>query len=114
MSHWAELDENNVVIRVLVGNNNEPNEGLDWINKNLGGTWVQTSYNGTTRKHFAAAGFIYDKDLDSFIPPKPYASWSLDKQTCLWIPPVSRPNTNSTCVWDEGSGSWVEVEDEAV
>lgn len=67
MAHWAELDENNVVIRVLVGNNDDDREGLTWIEKNLGGTWVQTSYNATFGGKFAGAGDMYDPETQTFI-----------------------------------------------
>jgi hypothetical protein len=73
MSHWAELDESNKVIRVLVGDNNDPNgdEGYQWLLDNLGGTWVKTSYNSTIRYNFAAIGYDYDPIDDAFIPPMP-------------------------------------------
>lgn len=73
MSHWAELDENNCVVRVLVGDNNDPNgdEGHKWLLDNLGGTWVQTSYNNRIRYNFAGIGYIYDPDADAFILPRP-------------------------------------------
>lgn len=73
MSHWAELDESNKVIRVLVGDNNDSNgdEGYQWLLDNLGGTWVKTSYNGTIRYNFAGAGFTYDSIDDAFIAPMP-------------------------------------------
>jgi hypothetical protein len=73
MSHWAELDENNKVIRVTVGDNNDPNgdEGYQWLLDNLGGTWVQTSYNGNIRYNYAGIGYTYDEDADAFIAPRP-------------------------------------------
>lgn len=73
MSHWAELDENNKVIRVTVGDNNDPNgdEGYQWLLDNLGGTWVKTSYNGTIRNNYAGIGYTYDPDADAFIAPRP-------------------------------------------
>ncbi len=73
MSHFAELDSNNKVIRVLVGDNNDPagDEGYQWFIDNLGGTWVKTSYNGKIRFNFAAAGFSYDPIDDAFIAPMP-------------------------------------------
>jgi hypothetical protein len=73
MSHWAELDLDNKVIRVLVGDNNDPagDEGYQWLIDNLGGTWVQTSYNGNFRYNYAGAGFTYDEVADAFIAPKP-------------------------------------------
>ena len=86
MSHFAEIDENNVVLRVLVGNNDDPNgdEGYQWFIENLGGTWIQTSYNGTIRKNFAGIGFSYSETLDAFIPPKCHEEAVLDEDTCLW------------------------------
>lgn len=83
MAHWAELDENNTVLRVTVGDNDFPDEGYQWLIDNLGGTWVKTSYNGTIRKNFAGIGFTYDADRDAFIPPKPFASWVLDEETSV-------------------------------
>ena len=73
MSHWAELDENNKVIRVTVGDNNDPNgdEGYQWVMDNLGGTWVKTSYNGNIRYNYAGIGYTYDADADAFISPRP-------------------------------------------
>lgn len=71
MSHWAELDANNKVIRVTVGDNNDPNgdEGYQWLIDNLGGRWMQTSYNGNFRGRFAGIGYSYDEELDEFIAP---------------------------------------------
>ena len=73
MSHWAELNSNNIVIRVVVGDNNDPNgdEGYQWLIDNLGGNWVQTSYNGNFRYNYAGAGFSYDPIDDAFIAPSP-------------------------------------------
>lgn len=76
MSHWAELDETNKVIRVLVGDNNDPagDEGYSWLIDNLGGTWVKTSYNALTngfRYNFAGIGYTYDPVDDAFISPPP-------------------------------------------
>jgi len=73
MAHWAELDKNNKVIRVLVGDNNDPagDEGYQWLIDNLGGTWVQTSYNGNFRYNYAGIGYSYDETVDAFIAPKP-------------------------------------------
>lgn len=86
MSHWAELDTDNKVIRVLVGDNNDPNgdEGLKWLEDNLGGTWLKTSYNGTIRKNFAGIGFTYDETLDAFISPKCHEEAVLDESICQW------------------------------
>lgn len=89
MAHWAELDDNNKVIRVLVGDNNDPagDEGYQWLLDNLGGTWIKTSYNGNIRYNFAGIGYSYDEDRDAFIPPKPDCHpdlVTLDEETCRW------------------------------
>lgn len=109
MSHFAELDENNVVLRVLVGDNNMPNEGYDWFVENLGGRWVQTSYNGSMRKNFAGIGFTYDEERDAFIAPKPFESWSLNEVTCRWQSPVPYPKDGRLYDWDEETLTWIEV-----
>ena len=89
MSHWAEIDNNNIVLRVLVGDNNDPagDEGYQWLIDNLGGTWIKTSYNGTIRKNFAAIGYTYDKARDAFIAPKPDSATGFNEDTCQWIVP---------------------------
>ena len=116
MAHWAELDENNIVIRVLVGSNDDLDEGYQWLIDNLGGTWVKTSYNtqsgihilgGTPfRKNFAGLGYKYDSDRDAFIPPKRFESWILNEDTCNWEAPVDRPSDNNIYIWNEESLSW--------
>jgi len=82
MSHWAEINENSIVIRVLVGPN-EGDEGEAFFNS-LGGTWVKTSYNGNIRKNFAGIGYSYDETRDAFIAPKCHAEAVLDEATCQW------------------------------
>jgi hypothetical protein len=109
MSHFAQIDDNNIVIQVLVGDNNLPNEGHDWFVENLGGTWIQTSYNRNFRKNFAGIGYTYDAERDAFIPPKPYESWLLNEETCLWDPPVVKPNDDNDYYWDEETLNWIEV-----
>lgn len=87
MAHFAEINENNVVLRVLVTDNNDPNgdEGYQWLIDNLGGTWIKTSYNGNIRKNFAGIGYTYDQTRDAFIPPKPEeGEWVLNEDTCIW------------------------------
>jgi hypothetical protein len=85
MSHFAELDESNVVLRVLVGDNNLPDEGHSWFVNTFGGRWVQTSYNGNFRKRFAGVGYTYNEELDAFITPKPEGDWVLDPETADWV-----------------------------
>ena len=92
MSHWAEIDQNNIVLRVLVGDNNDPNgdEGYQWLLDNLGGTWVKTSYNGNIRKNYAGIGYTYDANRDAFIAPQPECHPDkvvFDEETCTWSCP---------------------------
>ena len=112
MAHFAEIDEDNVVVRVLVTDNNDPNgdEGYQWLIDNLGGTWVKTSYNGNIRKNFAGIGYTYDEALDAFVPPQPFASWTLNEETALWEAPVPYPTDGILYSWDEEAGSWQVVE----
>lgn len=110
MSHFAEIDDNNIVLRVLVGDNNMPNEGYDWFVENLGGTWIKTSYNANIRKNFAGVGFTYNEELDAFIPPKPHNSWILDEETCNWEAPTPYPDGEELYTWNEETTSWVVAE----
>ena len=114
MAHWAEIDENNVVLRVVVGDNNDPagDEGYTWLLNNLGGNWVKTSYNGTIRKNYAGVGYTYDEALDAFVPPQPFASWTLNTETALWEAPVAYPTDGGVYVWDEESASWEVLADD--
>ena len=105
MSHWAEIDENNIVLRVLVGNNSEPDEGEAFMNS-LGGTWVKTSYNGNIRKNYAGIGYTYDAGRDAFISPKPYESWVLNEETCQWESPVPYPTDGVMYQWNEELADW--------
>ena len=128
ISHWAELDENNVVTRVLVGDNNDPagDEGYQWLIDNLGGTWVKTSYNAIAgkrrnpetneiteeagfRKNYAGIGYTYDSQRDAFIPPKPFNSWLLNEDTCVWDAPVAYPTDGKMYRWNEDVTNWEEV-----
>ena len=127
MAHWAEIDDNGVVLRVTVGNNADSNEGYDWLIENLGGTWVKTSYNTlggvhydpetgepsedqskALRFNYAGIGFTYDADRDAFIPPKPYDSWALDDDTFLWVAPVAKPE-DGDYTWNENTQSWDKI-----
>ena len=89
MSHWAEVDENNIVLRITVGDNNDPagDEGYQWLLDNLGGRWIKTSYNGNIRYNYAGIGYVYDPDRDAFIPPKAncHPEETLDESICIWI-----------------------------
>ena len=109
MSHWAEIDDTNIVIRVLVGDNNDPagDEGYQWLIDNLGGTWIQTSYNSKIRGTYAGIGYTYNPDEDIFVTPQPYASWS--RSGSFWNPPTPKPE-GLNWAWDEETLSWIEIE----
>jgi hypothetical protein len=111
MAHFAELDADSIVVRVLVVPNEQENRGHDYLatDLGLGGTWVQTSYNATIRKNYAGIGYKFDSGRDAFIPPKPFASWVLNETTCNWDAPVARPEDDKMYSWDEATTSWIEV-----
>lgn len=123
MAHFAEIDENNIVIRVLVTDNNDENgdEGYKWLIDNLGGRWIKTSYNTYLNKHqlggtpvrgnYASEGYSYNEDLDIFLPPKPFPSWVVDEENAKWQAPIPKPPADLThdFLWDEETLSWVEV-----
>ena len=104
MSHWAQIDESNIVTQVLVGPNHG-DEGESFFNA-LGGTWVKTSYNGNIRKNYAGIGHTYDAARDAFIAPKPFNSWILDEDTCQWQAPVAYPTDDLMYEWDEELTDW--------
>lgn len=112
MSHWAEIDSNNKVIRVLVCDNEDPNgdEGYKWLMDNFGGKWLKTSFNGNIRKNYAGPGFTYDEELDAFISPSPFPSFYLDKETCKWTPPIPYPSDPDSYFWDEPTLSWIKLD----
>lgn len=111
MAHFAEIDGNGIVLRVLVVTNDEEHRGTEFLSQDLGlgGTWVQTSYSGSIRKNFAGVGYTYDSQRDAFIAPKPFASWVLNETTCRWEPPVPRPTDKKKYLWDESTITWKEV-----
>lgn len=119
MAHFAELDNNNIVTQVVVVNNNElldngvesENKGVAFLNSLFGhNRWKQTSYNGKIRKNYAGIGYSYSTELDAFIAPQPFASWTLDNNTCQWKAPVDYPSDGQIYRWDESSQSWVVVQ----
>ena len=109
MSNWAEIDNDNKVLRVLVGDNNDPagDEGYQWLINNLGGNWIKTSYNGNIRKQFAGIGYTYDAVNDVFIAPQPYPSWALDNDF-NWQPPTPRPE-GIGWYWNEAEQVWLDA-----
>ncbi|CAB4148598.1 hypothetical protein UFOVP537_12 [uncultured Caudovirales phage] len=111
MAHFAEIDENNIVVRVLVVDDSLEHRGADFLANDLGlgGRWIQTSYNNKIRKQFAGIGFTYDEVNDVFILPQPYPSWSLDKNYD-WQPPIAQPIENGKYFdWNEEKGEWFET-----
>jgi hypothetical protein len=114
MAHYAFLDENNAVTEVIAGiDETELIEGLDpetWYGNFRGQVCKRTSYNGNIRKNYAGIGCTYDEDRDAFIPPKPFESWVLNEDTCLWENPVAYPEDSNIYFWDEETVSWKLVE----
>jgi hypothetical protein len=127
MAHYALLDENNIVTNVITGvDENETQTDLDgtvvggsseaWEEFYRTRPWFnaadckRTSYNGNIRKNYAGIGYSYDKARDAFIPPKPFASWILDDDTCRWKAPTPMPNDGVMYSWDEEAGDWVASE----
>ncbi len=127
MSHFAKLDENNVVTFVTVGR--QEDDGLEEeLIARTGDIYRQTSYNTrggvhynpetglpsedqtkALRFNYAGIGFTYDEERDAFISPKPFESWVLDEDTCLWVAPAPYPEDGNAYTWDEESGAWVLV-----
>lgn len=105
MAHWAELDKNNIVVRVTVGDDNQLDKGYQWLIDNLGGRWLQTSYDSTIRGNFAGIGYSYDETLDLFLAPKPFESWVLNNATFTWEAPTPQPKGDYQ--WNEETTAWV-------
>jgi hypothetical protein len=112
MAHYAFIDEDSIVVEVIVGRDEDDLvEGVtsweDYYGAIRGLECLRTSYNGNIRKNYAGLGFTYDVERDAFIPPKPFPSWLLDEESCLWVAPVPYPG--GLYDWDENLGEWVEV-----
>lgn len=119
MAHYALLDENNIVIQVITGND-EDDQNIDWEEhyfEIFNQVCKRTSYNTRGNQHqgngvpfrlnFAGIGYQYREDLDGFIPPQPQPSWTLNEAIGLWEPPVEHPNDGGLYRWDEESLSWI-------
>jgi hypothetical protein len=127
MAHFAKLDENNVVVFVTVGR--QEDDGLEAeLSERTGEVYKQTSYNThggihynpetgapsadqskALRKNYAGIGYTYDEARDAFVAPQPFPSWSLDEETCWWVSPVPYPDSEGRFAWDEEAGAWVEA-----
>lgn len=113
MAHFAQIDGNNKVVRILVVPDNQEHRGQDFLANDLqlGGNWIQTSYNNRIRKQYAGIGFTYDQEADVFIVPQPYPSWTLDANHD-WQAPTPKPNNATQMTyWDENSLSWITPDD---
>lgn len=117
MAHYCRLDENNIVTEVIVIDNKDTADangvekeyiGAAFCERLFGGTWKQTSYNGNIRKNYAGIGYTYQADIDAFVPPKPYASWTLDANA-QWQAPTAMPTDGKMYSWNEETQTWVEV-----
>jgi hypothetical protein len=111
MAHFAQV-ENGIVIQVIVAEQDVIDSGM------FGTGWVQTSYNThggqhpegrPLRKNYAGIGYAYDAQRDAFIPPQPFASWTINETTCLWDAPTPMPTDDKRYTWDEATTSWIEV-----
>lgn len=114
MAHYAFLDENNKVTEVITGiDETEQIEGLDpeiWYGQFRGQVCKRTSYNADVngfRKNYAGHGYEYREDLDAFIPPQPFESWTLDELTCKWIAPIPYPEDGKAHFWDNDEMNWI-------
>ena len=116
MAHFTILDSDNIVTSIIVVDNSDIQDesgneveqiGKDYLEKVLGaGKYVQTSYNGTFRKHYGGQGFTYDESRDAFIPPKSYPSWTLNTTSLMWEPPVDNPDDDKAHEWNEDTQAW--------
>ena len=111
MAHFAEVVDG-VVKRVLIVDNSEEYRGNDFlsIDLGLGGTWIQTSYNGTIRKNFAGIGFTFDPARDAFYSPQPYPSWIFRESSCTWEAPNQMPSDGARYEWDEATLTWIRLQ----
>lgn len=117
MAHYAQIDSNNIVTQVIVIDNKDTADangvekeyiGAAFCERLFGGTWKQTSYNGNIRKNYAGIGYAYNADIDAFVAPKPYASWTLDANA-QWQAPTAMPTDGKMYSWNEETQTWVEV-----
>ena len=120
MAHFAEINSKDEVLQVISVSNDVlldsngtevEQQGIDFCSELFGGTWLQASYNAGFRKNFASKGYTFDVGRDAFIPPNPYASWTLNEETCTWEAPTTYPSDGEHYFWDEGTQSWVLDED---
>ena len=115
MAHFAELDNNNTVLQVIVVNNdaidstNEEESGIVFLQSLFGQEtkWKQTSYNGNLRKNFAGAGYSYSEEYDAFIAPNTHSGWVFNETLCQWRPPFPAPVDGKVYYWDNSAENWL-------
>jgi hypothetical protein len=107
MAHFAQLDENNRVLQVIVVSDEHEATGEQWCHEFAGRRWKQTSRSGRIRKNYAGVGFTYDESRDAFIPPRPFSSWTLDEDTCQWQSPNPKPDSEYQYRWSESLSMWI-------
>ena len=117
MAHFAQINENNIVVQVITAGNEYELNGEDLYQQITGKVWKRTSYNTQAgvhtqggipyRKNYAGIGYTYDEVRDAFIPPKPFNSWILNEASCLWEPPIAYPEDGNVYVWSEATQEWV-------
>ena len=114
MAHFAKI-EDGVVTQVVVVDNKDTSDasgvekeyiGAAFLERLLGGTWKQTSYNGNFRKNYAGIGYTFNEGINAFVPPKPFASWTLNNDTAQWEAPVVMPDDGGMYAWNEDTTSW--------
>jgi len=116
MAHFAKLGVGNIVEQVIVVSNdiaNNEQAGIEFLNnlyKDRNVVWKQTSYNNNIRKNFAGIGYQYDQTRDAFIAPKPFNSWILNEDTCVWEAPTAKPQDDNIYTWNESTLTWNIVE----
>jgi len=122
MAHFAKLDDKNRVVFVTVGRQEDDGKEAE-LTARTGDVYKQTSYNTRggvhllggvpLRKNFAAVGYIYDDERDAFVPPKPFDSWVLNEETCLWEAPIPMPDDGNRYVWVEELVDWIALPESA-
>lgn len=120
MAYFAKLDNDNIVVEIHTINNQEMLDSTGNENEDVGKAflinwsggytkWKQTSYNANFRKNFAGIGYRYDSNLDAFIPPKPYNTWTLDNDTATWVAPIQKPQDGNQYYWDPNINNWKQL-----
>ena len=113
MAHFAEIDNRNIVQRVLVVPDEQEHRGQEYLAEDLGlgGIWIQTSYNENIRKNYAGIDDYYDEERDAFIAPKTFSKWILNEDTCRWEAPIPYPTDGLIYVWNDNRGEWEQYND---